>query len=128
MYELLYIIPAKFTEKEMELIIEKTNELIKKHDGEIISTENLNKKKLAYPIKQSVRGCYVFNCFNLDPQKIRELNKDLKIEPDILRFLITKFIEDKESLKKKKKTKKQDQKKKISSEDLDKKLEKILEN
>lgn len=90
MYELLYIVPAKFTEKEMELIIEKVNDLIKKQGGEIISNKDLGKKRLAYLIKQNSRGYYIFTCFELLPQKIKELNKNLKINPDILRFLITK--------------------------------------
>ena len=121
-YELLYIIPAKFTEKEIEPIIEKANDLIKKQGGEIISGENLGKKKLAYPIKQTFRGYYISNRFNLEPLKLIELNKNLKLNPDILRFLITKYEEQVE-----KKPKIEIKKKKISSEELDKKLEGILE-
>ena len=127
MYELLYIIPAKFTEKETESIIEKINDLIKKQSGEIFSVENLGKKKLAYPIKQSYRGYYVFNRFNLDSQNLKELNKILKLDSNILRFLITIFEMEKGQPKKEIKIKSQSKKKKISTEELNKKLEEILE-
>ncbi len=123
MYELLYIVPAKFTEEELAPMIEKINELIKNQGGEIISTENLGKKKLAYQIKQIFRGYYIFNRFNLNPQNLKELNKNLQLDSNILRFLITKFEIEK---KPKKEIKPKIKKEKISSEELDKKLEEIL--
>ncbi len=124
MYELLYIIPAKYTEQEVLPIIEKIGESIKKYGAEIISTENLEKKKLAYPIKQNFRGYYVFNKFNAAPEKLQELNKELRLNSEILKFLITKFEEIKE--KPRKKAKPESKKKKITTKELDDKLEEIL--
>ncbi|PIY78629.1 MAG: 30S ribosomal protein S6, partial [Parcubacteria group bacterium CG_4_10_14_0_8_um_filter_35_7] len=48
-YELLYIIPAKYSEKELQPVINQVIPLIKKAGGEILRDDNLGRKKLAYP-------------------------------------------------------------------------------
>lgn len=128
MYELLYIISTKFTETEIEPIIQRAEESIKKIGGEIISKENMGKKKLAYPIDHTFRGYYIFNVFKLEnTQNLKDLDKDLKLNTAILRYLITKNEPEKEKPAKPKEIKTEIKKKKITSEELDKKLEEILE-
>lgn len=149
-YELLYIIPPQHTEEEIETITKKVTELIQKKGGEINLTEKLGKFKLAYPIKHNYHGNYVLTEFDASASSIKKLNEDLKLMSEILRHLIvTKKKrsaeeiaeeqalrerimrkEEKESEVAKKEVapaKPVKEEKKVSLEELDKKLDEILE-
>ncbi|MBU4332617.1 30S ribosomal protein S6 [Patescibacteria group bacterium] len=89
-YELLYIIPVNFTEKEVKPIIDKINNLIKSTGGKIVHEEKLVKRKLAYPIKHVRHGYFIANEVDSNPETIEKLTKELKLVPEVLRFQVTK--------------------------------------
>ncbi len=125
-YELLYIIPQQFEDEKISSITEKVAEIIKEAGGRIIKEENLGKKKLAYLIKQTRRGFYILLELELLPSALQELNKNLRLMDNVLRFQIIKTKPVKKKLAKKEKTEK---KLEISSiEELNKKLEEISGN
>lgn len=95
MYELLYLIPAPLTEKDLPNVSKKVKELIKQLGGKISKEENLGNKKLAYPIKQIYRGFYLLLNFEINPKELKELDQKLKLIPEILRHLVTKAIKGK---------------------------------
>jgi len=95
MYELLYLIPAPLTEKDLPNVSKKVKEIIEKLGGKIRKEENLGNKKLAYPIKQIYRGFYLLLNFEIDQKKLKELDQKLKLVPEILRHLVTKTIKKK---------------------------------
>ena len=120
LYELLYIIPQQFEDKEISLITKKVNEIIKEAGGQIIKEENFGKKRLAYLIKQTRRGFYILLKLELPPSALQELSKNLRLMDEVLRFQIIKIPK----LKFQKKI--IEEKSKISSiEELNKKLEEI---
>lgn len=147
-YELLYTIPNKYTEEETALITDKISKLIQAEGGEIAVNEKLGKFKLTYPIKQTHQGNYIVLEFDAPASFIKKIDTDLKLMPEILRHIIvSKKKRSKEEIAKeealrekilKKKTaavEKKTQEKtsppaargKVSLEELDKKLDKILE-
>jgi ribosomal protein S6 len=64
-YELLYLVPANYTEEELVPIKEKVKELIKKFKGEVTFEDTIGKKKLAYPVAKNTQGYYLlFSCFH----------------------------------------------------------------
>jgi small subunit ribosomal protein S6 len=91
MYELLYIIPAPLTEKDVPNVMKKVKKIIEEMGGKIIEEKNLGNKKLAYPIKQVYRGFYILNLLEINPLKIEKLNKNLELYSGVLRHLITKL-------------------------------------
>lgn len=92
MYELLYLIPAPLTEKDLPNVSKKLKETIEKLGGKISKEENLGNKKLAYPIKQVYRGFYLLLNFEIDPKDLKELDQKIKLMPEILRHMVTKAI------------------------------------
>lgn len=88
MYELLYIVPAPFTEKDLDGISKKIKEIIKNSDGKITKQDYLGNKKLAYPIKQVHRGFYLLVNFEIGPEKITKIDQKLKLTPEVLRHMI----------------------------------------
>ncbi|MCH7758776.1 30S ribosomal protein S6 [Patescibacteria group bacterium] len=92
MYELLYIVPTPFTEKDLDKIAKQTKEIISSLDGKITKEKNLGSRKLAYPIKQIHRGFYLLVNFEIAGEKIQELDQKLKLTPEILRHIIIKIV------------------------------------
>ncbi|MFH1661595.1 MAG: 30S ribosomal protein S6 [Candidatus Falkowbacteria bacterium] len=147
-YELLYIISNKYSENEIKPIIEKVEKIIKKNDGSITLSEEWGKKRLAYPIKHFYHGYYILVEFDLEGEKLKNLDKLLRMSSEILRYQIIKKkqktkeaiekdekIAEKIAEKKKDEEKKEDdekkenkEKKKVDLKDLDEKLDKILES
>ena len=90
-YELLYILPLKYSENELPEIIAKINSLIKKTAAVITKEDNWGKKKLAYPIKQNHHGYFIINEIDIAPENIQKLSRELLNESKILRHQITQF-------------------------------------
>ena len=89
-YELLYLVSGNHTDEELTPIKELVKNLIAKFGGEIKSDDSLGKKKLAYPIKGDHQGYYLVYQFNMDGNNLAELNKNLKLTNELLRHVIVK--------------------------------------
>lgn len=93
-YELLYIIPNKYSEDEAKKIHSKILELAKKNGFEVTNEENLGSKKLAYPIKHAYYGYYFLIHFKLaEKANLVSFNQKLGIMPEVLRSQIVKYKE-----------------------------------
>lgn len=94
-YELLSLLPNSFTEDEVPGVITKIQELIKAHGGEISKEINYGKRRLAYPVKHNHYGYYILHHFTMLPQEQRDMDKKLRVMDEVLRYLITKPIDEK---------------------------------
>ncbi|MDD2646784.1 MAG: 30S ribosomal protein S6 [Patescibacteria group bacterium] len=92
-YEILYIIPSPFTETDAPEIQKNVAKILEEQGAKIISEENLDNKKLAYPIKTIKRGFYVLVNFEAEGETIKKIEEKLKLTPEVLRFQITDFVE-----------------------------------
>ncbi len=92
MYELLYIIPTPFSEKDLPEISKKIEKTIIDLNGKIIERKELGNKKLAYPIKQIYKGFYFLINFEMETDNLSKLNKKLKTIPEVLRYMVVKAI------------------------------------
>jgi small subunit ribosomal protein S6 len=61
--------------------------------AEIIKTDENGDRDLAYEIKKRKRGRYVLFTLKLYPEKIRELDRIFKLNPNLLRYLFVKIEE-----------------------------------
>lgn len=159
-YEILIIISSKITEEELPFVIDKIVTLIKREGGEVTLDKNLGKRKLAFGIKQNRYGFYVLLEFNLPPEKLKNMEKDLALLEEVVRYQTVKAkiktekelaaeksrairLKEEEKLislekerekvvtpsqKLEEKPPVEPPKKKISLEELDKKLDKILDD
>ncbi len=73
--------------------------------GKVLKTDPLGQKQFAYPIKKEKAGFYSVSLFEINPEKLFDLNKTLSLNDDILRYLIIAYKEMKETPKPKKKEK-----------------------
>ena len=87
-YELLYIIPAKYTDAEIGSLVEKISGIVSGTGATVSATHNLGKRKLAYPIDHVRHGNYVLSYIEADAAAVNKLNDILRLSVDILRHLI----------------------------------------
>lgn|GEM_PF-1291471 len=67
---------------------ETAKKLIEKADGKILNVTDLGRKKFAYNIKKDSAGFYISYFFEMEPQNLLEIDKKLRLEPSIIRFLL----------------------------------------
>jgi small subunit ribosomal protein S6 len=89
-YELLYIIPNKFTDDEAKAIDEKIKKSITDAEGEITYSEDWGKKKLAYQIENYNHGYYKLVEFDLTGVELAKIDNSLRLSNDVLRHQIIK--------------------------------------
>jgi small subunit ribosomal protein S6 len=89
-YELLYIIPNKYSQDELNPIIEKIRQLIKDKEGNITFSEQWGKKKLAYPVKHFNHGYYNLVEFKMAGEGLAKVDRELRLMSEVLRHQIVK--------------------------------------
>lgn len=92
-YELMVIVTPDVTQADYEKHVEEIKKLLGAHNSKIGHTEDWGKRDLAYSIKKKEHGYYYVFDFEMDPSEVPELNKQLRITPFVLRYLIVKLPE-----------------------------------
>lgn len=85
-YLLTLILKDGLDEKERKELLES----IKKRMGDIKKEDLWGAKELSYSIRRQKKGYYVHFEFESDPKDILTLDKNLKLEEDVLRYLIVR--------------------------------------
>ena len=127
-YELTYLISTDVSAEELKNFPEKIKSFIQEEEGAIKKTTEPSKTKLGYPIKEKGQGFLTILNFSLSPEKIANLEKKLKAENQILRYMILNKDLSKKILRPKRtspepKTKESE---KVELKEIDKKIEEIL--
>ncbi len=89
-YEVLYIVRADLDDDKVQDAVKRVNTLIERSGGMIERTNLWGKRKLAYEVKHQKEGSYVLQDFQLDPDRVPELEAGLKITEEVLRHLIVR--------------------------------------
>ena len=89
-YEALYVMRPSYEEEAYKEFIEKYNALIQANGGEVTKAEPWGKRRLAYEIDKVREGYYVLVLFNGDSQLPAELERNFKINDEILRYMVVK--------------------------------------
>ena len=99
-YEMIYIIDTGLEETARKELIEKVSALITANGGEIEKVdETWGKRRLAYAIDYKTKGWYVLVNFQASPELPRELERNLQINENILRYLVVKLVEKRSAVK-----------------------------
>jgi small subunit ribosomal protein S6 len=92
-YEIMFIVKAELDEKAVKETASNLEKVLKDMKADILDSKDLGQKKLAYPIKNSVRGYYyLLNILSL-PKAIQEFDRKAKIDNNVLRHMIIKLEE-----------------------------------
>ncbi len=87
-YELMVILKPLLPEDIRSGIEKRLETLIKKMKGSIKDTDVWGKRHLAYKIDNHEEGYYIVYDLELDPSKVKEMNEEIKLFNDIIRFIL----------------------------------------
>ncbi|MBU4315507.1 30S ribosomal protein S6 [Patescibacteria group bacterium] len=89
-YEILYIIPSKFSDSEIDGVTERVAKSLQTAGAQVQETKNLGKLKLAYPIKKVRHGTYILTYIEHDGSNLQKIDQDFRLSEDILRHSVLK--------------------------------------
>ena len=89
-YEILYIVRADLDDDKVQEAVKRVNTLIERSGGSADRTNLWGKRKLAYEVKHQKDGAYVLQDFQIEPDRVPELEAALKITEEVLRHLIVR--------------------------------------
>jgi ribosomal protein S6 len=130
-YELVSILPPQLEGSDLENAKKEIEQLITGLEG-TINFKEAKKHDLAYPINKQGQGIYLISQISIAPEKIPNLSNELKLNKQVLRHLISRMAVVKPAVKKEKRKKpalkpKAKEASKTSLEEIDKKLNEIIE-
>lgn len=90
MYELIYILPVDYDDKKIKNATQEIVKTIGNHNGALVKDDFLGEKLLQYPVKNHSRGKYFKIEFTIPVDYLKELKKDLSLNKEVLRYLLSK--------------------------------------
>ncbi len=87
-YELITIIPSRYTDTEVEGILARVGELLRTHGAEVARIQNLGRVKLAYPVLGQRFATYIRIVFKGEARAVVALRQGLRLFGEIVRFTI----------------------------------------
>lgn len=93
-YELMMILNPDLGADEIEKVTARFSGNVTKNQGEIIRIDDLGIKTMAYKIQKRSRGHYLLAFIGGPGPMLSELERTIKIDENILRFIIIKLPED----------------------------------
>ncbi|MGQ9625454.1 MAG: 30S ribosomal protein S6 [Anaerolineae bacterium] len=89
-YELIVVIQPNLEEEGVNGLVEKIGQVITAHGGQVTETNLWGKRKLAYPIRKAHEGYYVVMQTQMERKGIGELERNLKLTEEVLRYLLVR--------------------------------------
>jgi small subunit ribosomal protein S6 len=87
----MFVIQPTLTEEENKTQIQKIMDIIINQGSEIVATKDMGIRRLAYEVKKHKRGHYVVVLFKSNGKSIFEIERNLRINENIIKFLTIKY-------------------------------------
>lgn len=95
-YETLFVLKPTLTEEETAAQISKIKEVLAKEEAELLATDDMGMRKLTYTVEKNDRGYYTVLYYKAKGSSIEEIERNLKINEDVIKFLTVKYGKTKE--------------------------------
>ena len=91
LYEALIIFPGQLPGDSTQQAKTLFEELVKKHQGKIVSHTELGKKFLGYTVKKQKEANLISFVFELAPDKMDAFRRALQLSEEVLKFTIVSW-------------------------------------
>ncbi|GEM_PF-1521213 len=92
-FELTFVAPGSMSEKDVTNTNDQIIDLVEKHSDKLLSENKWGKRMLAYPINKEKFGFYTTLEFESDGSTNASIEKALRLNKGVLRFLLTRGYE-----------------------------------
>ena len=89
-YYLTLVLKPNLDEKEHKALLDSMSKKLTGEGGKIVKEDLWGVKPLAYTIKKQTSGFYAHFEIEADPKNAKDLDKSLRVEEDILRYLFVR--------------------------------------
>ncbi len=89
-YEVMFIVKATLDEASIKKIAKDVEKILIDSKAKVIEFKEMGRKKLAYEINKEVSGFYYLINVSASHDTIREFDRKLRINENIIRHLILK--------------------------------------
>jgi len=90
LYETLLILDPRPTDEEVAQLLAKLQDALKELSVTVRRVDNWGKRRLAYEIKKQREGTYVVFEVLAEPAALKEFERQLKLNENVLRVLSTR--------------------------------------
>ncbi len=100
-YELMYIADPDTGDDVIGRLNEAVAALVQTEGGNVVRTDDIGRRRLAYPINKKTEGYYVLFEIEGSGQEIAELERRMRVNDAILRYMTVRVDEDRKAADKK---------------------------
>lgn len=90
-YEMTYILNPVLDDDKFKELVDTINKLIEDNGGEIVDVDEWGVRQLAYPIEKKNSGYYVNLYFEAPKTAIEPVERNLRINDNVMRYLTLKY-------------------------------------
>ena len=96
-YEVMYIVDPDVASDKVAKLNEAVGKLVEKEGGTVVKMEDIGRREMAYPINKKNEGHYVLFEIEGTGQEIAELERRMRVNDMIVRYLTVRVDEDRKS-------------------------------
>ena len=90
----MYIVDPEAAPDKIEKLNEAVGALIEKEGGSVVRIDDIGRRQLAYPINKKTEGYYVLFEIEGSGQEIAELERRMRVNDLIIRYMTVRVDED----------------------------------
>lgn len=87
-YELGLVINPDLSEEQIEAVIVRIGQTVEAREGTVVRLDRWGRRRLAYPIERHRDGYYAYLDLRMDTSAVREVERVVLVQEDIMRHLI----------------------------------------
>lgn len=93
-YEVMFIIEANASDEDVTRLSDGLRQIITDQGGTVTKHENMGRRTLAYPIERKNEGIYVLFEVEGSGREIAELERRMRVNDQIIRYITVRVDED----------------------------------
>jgi small subunit ribosomal protein S6 len=88
-YELMFVVHPDLDETALNDVVTRISSWVTDGGGSVVKTDLWGKRPLAYPVRKQAQGQYVLMQLNLNPTFGATLERNLRFQEPVLRFMLS---------------------------------------
>jgi small subunit ribosomal protein S6 len=99
-YEVMYIVRPDVEEADLEKLVEGFEKNVTDGGGEVVSTEKMGRRRLAYTVRKFNDGLYVLMTIIAPGPLVGEIERRLRVSEQVIKFITVRIDEEEKRLSK----------------------------
>jgi small subunit ribosomal protein S6 len=99
-YELMFIVRPDMTEEDQDKLISTLETAVTSSGGQVKNVEKMGKRRLAYTVRKFHDGLYMLLTFEGSGGLVHELERRLRVNEPVIKFLSVRIDEEQKRLDK----------------------------